>query len=80
MPRTLAYKNELLQQIADGLAGLQRNTTLVSIEVVFRQATSEGYEDFEFCLRDALDAIANDLTWDERGDWRECNVAIVRSI
>lgn len=44
------------------------------IEVVFQ--TDDGTR-YRFGLAQALDALASDITWDERGNWSEAQIATV---
>ena len=71
----IRYQRELLQQIAAGLnhCASQRVAHLVVV-FVFQD------HEYRFGLVDALDALANDIYWDERGNWSEARVARVESI
>lgn len=74
----LQYKRELLQQIAAGVNQLLRDgskSPLYAVEVVLVNGAGE---EFDFGLPGALDAIANDLTWDERGNWADARIARVQ--
>lgn len=77
MPK-LMHRDKLLSDIAEGLWPLIKNRTpLHCIEVVFFDEDGQGVA---FDLRGAIDAIANDKFWDERGDWSQANKAVVRTI
>ena len=71
----IRYQRELLQQIAAGVnqATAQRIGHLTVSFVV-------GEHEYKFSLPAALDALANDIYWDERGDWSEALVARVEII
>ena len=69
----LRYRLDLLQQIAAGLNVNDRHPIAV-LQVVL-QGGEQGR--FEFGVAQALDVIANDLYWDERGDWSDACVAVV---
>ena len=85
MSQNIQHASKLLQGIVDGLravdaqvrprTGLTGNFKLGSLEVVF---VVHGSEEFEFGLVQALDALANDTYWDERGNWSEATEARVR--
>ena len=77
----IRYQRELLQQIGAGLAQFRGpgKTSISSIEVVF--AGGDGNEnEYRFGLPEALDALANDIYWDERGDWSGARIARVEII
>lgn len=83
MSTEIRHASALLQGITDGLRSLsveaakrRSDVKLGSLEVVF----VAGAESYEFGLVEALDAIANDTYWDERGCWAEATEAIVRVI
>lgn len=69
-------KQALLNDIAAGVKRESRHEVDV-LEVVF--VTPEG-EEFVFELGQALDALANDSYWDERGNWANATSARVRVI
>jgi hypothetical protein len=75
MSAFIKHKDKLLQGIADGLAE-ERCYRVPSggIEVVFQ--TDDGTR-YRFGLAQALDALASDITWDERGNWSEAQIATV---
>lgn len=85
--RKIKRMPELLQNIAAGInaltkrrknaAHVQEDFCLGSIEVAFH---CESGQSFEFGLAEALDALAEDLHWDERGDWSDAVTAEVRVI
>jgi hypothetical protein len=62
---------ELLQQIA---AFLNRNDRVKIGHVQVTLETEAGGA-FEFSLAGCLDVLANDLYWDERGDWSKARIA-----
>ena len=64
----------LVQNIADGL-NQENRSSLATLKVVFK--TDHG--DFDFTVPQALDVLANDLYWDERGDWSDAYLATVES-
>jgi hypothetical protein len=66
-------KDELLHQIASGLRDHDR-TRLGAIGIVFETPAAE----YAFGLVQALEALALDLYWDERGDWSDARTARVR--
>lgn len=75
--RGLKNPEALLADIAVGvrrLTGYGRRVELGVVQVAF--VTPDG-ERFEFGLDAALEAIANDLFFDERGDWSEARGAEV---
>lgn len=69
------YHVGLLQQIAAGV-NKHKNVPAQCLRVTFRTDDDE----YEFNLASALDVLANDLYWDERGDWSEAKIAMVESI
>lgn len=74
----MLHWSELLQQIAAGVNQLVRagsRCNLYAVEVVLVNGAGE---EFDFGLPQALDAIANDLYWDERGNWADARIARVR--
>lgn len=80
MSAFIKHKDKLLQGIADGLKRLIHptgSTPAACLEVTFK--TDDG-TCFRFSLAQALDALANDITWDERGNWSEAQVATVEVI
>lgn len=75
----LKYGDALLADIVRGLAALE-DVRVDCIQVTFRVGAKHGVRDeasYEFGLLGALDAIACDLYWDERGDWSDADCAIV---
>ena len=71
----------LIQGIADGLRAIedQRSDAKVGcLEVAF--VTPEVEEYIQGTVAQALDAVANDLTWDERGSWADASLVLVRTI
>lgn len=73
----LINKNALLQQCAEQLAKNVR-ASIGTVEVVLRKhASDEGYT---FGLVEFVDAMANDLFWDERGNWSDCTLLELRTI
>lgn len=73
----LKHKDELLRQVVEGTKRLGR---LTHLRVTFIVSEREGVpftHSFEFGYLEALDAIASDLYWDERGDWSEATIAKV---
>lgn len=78
----LPHRDSLLSDIAKGLEKLSKTkTSIANIKVIFsyhRKSDRENNE-FEFSLAGALDTIANDLYFDERGDWSNANTARVET-
>jgi hypothetical protein len=79
-PYHLKHRDELLDQIATGVAHLG-DLKVHHVIVTFRVDGADGevYQ-YDFDLAHALKAIANDLYWDERGDWSEATTALVESL
>lgn len=69
--RHLKHADRLLQDIADGLVGKDAGPRLLC--VTFHC----GNDKYDFDLATAIDVIANDLYWDERGDWSDADRATV---
>jgi len=65
-------RDDLMQQIAAGVNKLHRHRICDLTVTLITDNNS-----FDFNLASALDTIANDLNWDERGDWSEANLAEV---
>ena len=77
MERHIKRADDLLQNIAAGLNQLNgRKCTIYSVEVTFHV----GDEEFKFGLAQALDALASDLYWDDRGNWADAERATVREL
>ena len=79
----IRHQRELLQQIADGLGKLQGPgaVRIGAIEVIFVTEVPGGSEErYRFGLASALDALANDIYWDERGNWSGARLARVEVI
>ena len=76
MSKNLKHGDELLRQIS---VELQKHTfkKVGELEVVFSDKLKSNC--FVFTLQFALTAIAQDLYWDETGDWSECDTVEVRS-
>lgn len=72
----LRFKDELLQQIATGISQQNPKTKIGTLKVTFKTDDAE----YDFGLSEALDAIANDLYWDERGNWSNATLARVTTI
>lgn len=72
---SIKYKNELLQQIAAGVAKL-RNVRIECLSVTLKTDTDA----YDFGFAQVLDVLANDLTWDERGRWADARIAEVTTI
>ena len=66
----------LLTQIADQLHSFDL-VKLAAIKVTF--SDNSGECNFEFTLPLALECIANDIYWDERGNWCDATAATVES-
>lgn len=73
----LPHKNAWLQQIADGM---KRNfmARTGSQEVVL--VDKENEIEFAFDLATFIDYIANEVYWDERGDWSQISELRLRVI
>lgn len=71
----IRYQRELLQQIAAGLNRCLPHR-VAHLVVVFVNQDQE----YKFDLTTALDALANDIYWDERGNWSDARVARVETI
>lgn len=78
--RILQHPHELLDSIARGVSCLSGKCSVDCIEVVFIVGEGEQKEEYAFGLAQALDAIANDLHWNEQGDWSAAKTALVRSM
>jgi len=72
----LQYPMELLQQIVAGLNKQDPRTKLGCLEVDLLNSQRQV---FTFSVPQVLDAIANDLYWDERGNWADARIAVVRT-
>ena len=78
MERKLKNWAVLLQGIADGVRDEEREHNLRHVvEVRFWVGNGARAVFYCFSLSAALDAIANDLYWDERGNWAEATRATV---
>jgi len=76
----IKYANELLQQIAAGvnqLSGKHRYLSLAAVEVALVNGDDK---EFTVDLATALDYLANDIYWNEDGDWSDARIARVRVI
>ena len=77
----IKHASELLQQIAAGLNALvnrpfgQQSPRIRVVEVLLKTETDE----YVFDLPTVLDVLANDLYWDERGNWSDARIAVVRT-
>ena len=72
----LKHKAKLLSDIANGLLR-NSNSEIDDLEVAFYV----GAKRFEIgAVYVALDYIANDIYWDERGNWSEADVASVYTL
>lgn len=74
----LKHPTALLQGIVDGLKQELEHAPgrrVADLTVTFH-VKDEAYD---FTLDSALDALANDLYFDERGDWRDAERATVRT-
>lgn len=70
----IQHKNNLLDQIAEGLKRFD-NVKVGCIKVTF----VVDNEEYDFGLQRALDVLANDLYFDERGNWSLATEARVES-
>lgn len=68
-------RDSLLRQIAEGVERLGENR-IHSLEVVLETPN----EQFHFGLAGALSIIAEDLFWDERGNWSDAVTAYVEEL
>jgi hypothetical protein len=69
----IQHKDELLQQIAAGVNKYQDvKSSCLKVTLVTHDAEYEW-----FGLAPVLDVLANDIYWDERGDWSEARIARV---
>lgn len=75
-PRKMTNAFDLLQNIAAGL-NKHHMTRIANLEVIF-------YEDDEALLKTdvqtALDYLANDIWWNEEGEWDSAHRAEVRTM
>lgn len=73
-------QRELLQQIAAGV-NKHEGVRVANLKVTLQVDPVDGPEgqDYEFGLAQALDCLANDIYWDERGNWSEARVAKVET-
>jgi hypothetical protein len=76
MEYNLKHRDDLLSDIATGLGEGSADSRLSNIYVVFHC----GADSYRFSLESALDQIANDLYWDDRGNWSEATTATVETI
>lgn len=79
----LKNRDKLLADIVTGLENdVDPKYRLGSIEVFFVvEGSAQGVEHrYEFGLVEALNAVSNDLFWDERGNWSEATRAEVREM
>lgn len=76
----LVHREVLLQNIANGLQKLEERKPQIRLSDIRVTFHIEGGEAFHFTLPQALDTIASDLFWDERGDWSWANRATVEVI
>lgn len=77
MTRKLQNWETLLQGIVDGLSeGERERNSIGTVEVTFHC----GDHSYTFSLVNALTVIADDLFWDERGDWSSATHATVRTL
>lgn len=65
-------KDSLLADVVQGMSE-QAHARVADLGVYFHV----GDEKYEFNLVKALDALSNDLYWDERGNWSEASKAEV---
>lgn len=77
----LVRRDDLLADVAIGLSRILRENPMVpigciTVRFVVRGVT-KGITKYEFGLDAALDALANDLYWDERGNWATATKAEV---
>jgi len=81
----IKHRDSLLSDIAEGVKQLEkernpdgtpRTNSIGCVEVVLHA----GRKQYEFTLGHALDQLANDLFFDERGNWSNANRATVRTI
>lgn len=73
----IKHKDELLQQISDGLWLLSNSTMLGCIEVSF---IKEGHVETTVSLSDALDYLAKGIYWNRDGNWSDADTAEVKLI
>lgn len=73
-PQHIKNCHELLQIIAAGVNHYS-NHHVYNLEVTF---TDEGEEVLTTDVATALDYLANDIYWNEEGDWSNANSAEVR--
>lgn len=69
----ITNKDSLLNQIAKGLVTLGTKNSIENIKVTF--VTHDG--EYDFGLPHSLDVLANDLYWDDRGNWADAYLARV---
>ena len=69
--RLLKHADKLLQDIACELPKAKAEPHLICVTF------HVGEDAYDFDLPTALDTLANDLYWDERGDWSEADKATV---
>lgn len=76
----IKHQRELLQQIA---AGVKKHdgARVHNLKVTLQVDPVDGPEgqDYEFDLATALDCLANDIYWDDRGNWAEARLAKVET-
>ncbi len=76
-PCCLKHRDALLEQIVAETRELTFSR-MAEIVVTFRVDGADGeFHRYDFDLWGALNAIASDLYWDERGDWSEATNAFV---
>lgn len=76
MAKNLKHGDELLRQIS---VELKKHTfkKIGDLEVVFSVKGDDS--SFHFSLEHALEAIGQDIYWDERGNWSDCDIVEIRS-
>ena len=68
-------RDDLLQQLAAQLNknnNNNKNIGTIGVALVYDEDIR-----FEFGLAEAIDVLANNLYWDERGDWSEATIVEV---
>ena len=72
----LKHKPALLQQLSEQLR-IQGKSRISNLEVCIKQ--NEKDDGYTFDLVTFVDHLANDLYWDERGNWSDCSLLVLRS-
>jgi hypothetical protein len=76
----LKHRDALLAELAEGMKAMMGEDHRIRVDCIDCIIETGNGQTFAFGLVEVLDVLANDLHFDERGDWADVKKLTVRSL